>query len=397
MIRSSCTGGNEAGAPAPREGNPCGRKRRILLFGWLPPPVFGPSVAYQTLMCSEFARHFDVTFINLSVVSNIRELEVVRISKLLKLAGFFLHELCCLLTRRFDFCCYPIAYNRNAFLKDSVLIGLARAFRVPVVLWSHGSGASRFRDSLSPKLQRRFDTNVRGAALVLVLAECLRSDFEAVVSPQRIKVVPIGIEPQPGLPPPDRGRTGLRILYLGGLARTKGIFDLFAAMPLVLAHRPDAKLLMAGEWFRATEKAEGEQFLQDHGLCQAVQFLGAVYGEAKWRTLASASLLVFPPPAQLEAFGIVLLEAMQSGLPIVATRGGARSEILTDGVNGLLAEELNPSDLAGKILHLANDPELRERMGRANKERFERYYTHGHFGKRMIAVFDEFATESSPQ
>jgi glycosyltransferase involved in cell wall biosynthesis len=371
------------------------RQHKILMFGYLPPPVFGPSVAYQALMHSDFARHFEVTLINLSVVKSIRELESFRVTKLFKLVKFAFLELLYLLTQRFEFCCYPISYNRNAFLKDLVLLKLARMFRVPTVLWAHGVGLQRFRATLSPRLCRYLDKSIGEASAVLVLAESMRNEFEGLLPAERVHVVTIGIEPQTNPSSPDPSHAGVRILYLGGLARTKGIFDLFAAMPLVLARHPDARLLMAGEWFLATEQAEAEQFLQDRHLHQAIQFLGPVHGEAKWRTLQSADLFVFPPPAQLEAFGIVLLEAMQAGLPIVATRGGARSEILVDGVNGLLAAERNPIELADKILCLADDPELRRRMGQANREKFDRLYTHDSFGRRLIDVFEGLVTKSA--
>jgi glycosyltransferase involved in cell wall biosynthesis len=346
-------------------------------------------VAYETLLRSEFARHFEVTFINLCVVQNIGELEKFHPVKVLKLAKFFLMELWSLLTRRFDLCCYPISYNRRAFLKDRVLIGLARTFRVPVVVWTHGTGLPRFRANLSPALRRWLDVMLRDARGVIVLAECLRSEFEGLVAPKRIHVVPIGIEPQPDLPPPGPRGAGLRIVYLGALAGTKGIFDILAALPLVRARAPDAKLVCGGKWFKASEQATAEQFIHEHGLGNAVEFLGEVHGAAKWCLLRSADIFVFPPPSQNEAFGIVLLEAMQAGVPIVATRGGARNEILADGVNGLLVSEHDPKDLTEKILQLADDPGLRGRMAQANRDRFENLYTHEKYGRRMVQVFEK--------
>ena len=85
---------------------------------------------------------------------------------------------------------------------------------------------------------------------------------------------------------------------------------------------------------------------------------------------------------------MVLLEAMQAGLPVVTTRGGAREEIIDGGVNGLLANEQDPADLAVKILQLAGDAALRERMGRANRERFAREFTHEQYGRRMIDALE---------
>jgi hypothetical protein len=145
-------------------------RKRILMFGYLPPPYFGPSVSYQALMRSRFAAHFDVTFIDLTVVTSIRDLEVFRPGKLLKLAQFFFTELFYLLTRRFDCCCYPIALNRNAFLKDTVLLRLAQAFGVPTVLYAHGTGLPRFRQTLSPRLQKLLDATVKRSAGALVIA-----------------------------------------------------------------------------------------------------------------------------------------------------------------------------------------------------------------------------------
>jgi glycosyltransferase involved in cell wall biosynthesis len=369
-----------------------GRKRHILMFGYVPPPWFGPAVAYGTLLRSPFVEEFDVTFINLSVVSDIRGLGKLRLTKLLKLVKFFFLELWYLLSRRFDFYCHPISYNRNALLKDLALIRLARVFRVPTVLWMHGAGFQRFRATLPPRLRRHLDQTTGEATAVLVLADCLRGDFEGLLPAERIQVVTIGIEPQVDPSGFKEGRQGARILYLGGLAKTKGIFDLFACMPFVLARRPDARLVMAGQWFLPNEQAEGEQYIRDHNLGDMIQFLGPVHGQEKWDTLQSADLLVFPPPAQLEAFGIVLLEAMQAGLPIVATRGGARDEIIADGVNGLLADECNPRDLAEKILRLLADPDLRQRMGSANRLKFQQHYTHEQFGRRMIQVFNKLET-----
>jgi glycosyltransferase involved in cell wall biosynthesis len=57
-------------------------------------------------------------------------------------------------------------------------------------------------------------------------------------------------------------------------------------------------------------------------------------------------------------------------------------------VNGLFVEEQDPAQLGEKILQLAGDPAMRARMGRANREKFEGAYTHRHFGRRIIAVFD---------
>src|SRR5205814_950053 len=103
-------------------------------------------------------------------------------------------------------------------------------------------------------------------------------------------------------------------------------------------------------------------------------------------------ILAFPTFYCYETFGFVLLEAMQAGLPVVTTRRAAIPEIIEENVNGVFVKEQDAADLADKILQLIDDPALRTRMGEANRTRFKNFYTHEHYGQRMIAVFETLAS-----
>jgi hypothetical protein len=114
-------------------------------------------VTYQALMKSEFARRFDVTFVDITVAGSVADVERFRIAKLFRLLGI-LPRVCGLLaTRRFDFCCCPISVNRNAFLKDALLLQLARFFRVPTVLYAHGNNLPDFYAHSSPLVKKLID------------------------------------------------------------------------------------------------------------------------------------------------------------------------------------------------------------------------------------------------
>ncbi len=350
----------------------------------MPPPYFGPSVCYHALLHSTFTQHWQVTFVDLTVVQHIAELEQFRVGKLLKLVGFILTTLWHLLSKRFDLCSYPIAYNRKAFLKDWTLLSLVFAFRVPAVLYIKGRGLPEFRRRLSPYLRRHFETMVRRAAGAIVVAEDIRAELDGLLPPSKVLTIIQGLEPQSQFTdPPARNSGGFTVLYLGALYRRKGLFTLLEAFRQVREQRPDARLVLAGDWFPASEREPAEDFLKTHNLTDAVQLTGPVFGDAKWRLYSEADAFVFVTEPNYEAFGLVLLEAMQAWLPIVASRGGARSELVTDGVNGFLAAHDDSAAVANYLLRLAADPVLRERMGRAGRERFAAHYTHEQYGQRL--------------
>ncbi len=348
------------------------------MFGYLPPPFFGPSVTYQALLRSEFPQRFEVTFVDITVAESIADIERFRPGKLFKMAGFLLREFWLLVTRRFDFCFCPVSVNRNAFLKDAVLLGLARLFGVPTVLYAHGNNLPDFHAKSSPRVQHLIERTCRRAAGAVVLGESLRFNLEKWLPAEKIFVVPTGIEPAQPVPKPKR-HDGVTVLYLGNLVREKGVFVLLEA-----ARRcQEVQFVFAGNWFRANDETAAKQIAGRN-----VQFIGPVTGDAKWQALSNADILAFPTFYYYETMGLVILEAMQCGLPVIATRHASIPEMVQDGVHGLLVNEQDADDLADTILRLASDPGLRARLGAAGRQRFASFYTHQQYGRRMIAVFE---------
>jgi len=113
-----------------------------------------------------------------------------------------------------------------------------------------------------------------------------------------------------------------------------------------------------------------------------------VISDRKWECLQEADVLVFPTRYALETFGLVNLEAMQVGIPVITTARGGIPEIVEDGVNGLIVPEKDPAAIAEKVIHLYYHPEVRQRMGANNIAKFHKMYTAEAYGQRMIGVFE---------
>lgn len=362
---------------------------RLLMFGYLPPPIYGPAITYQALLRSSFPERFDVSFVNLNVIRDYRELEVFRWRKLALLARQIGLELWHLVSQRFDFVFYPVSLNRNAFLKDALMLAIARAFRVPVVLYGHGNNLPEFRDKSPRWLQRLIDRTIRGAVAATVPGKNLRFNFLNHLREDQVFAVPNGIEVPAPLPAVTKPPGRFTVLYLGNLVREKGVFVILDAIPLVRAKCPQAHFVFAGAWWDAQAGAEAERIVRERGLADCTKFTGTVAGDRKWEIICQGDVLVFPTFFHYETLGQVLLEAMGAGLPVITTRRAAIPEIVEEGVNGLFVAEQDARDLAEKIIALANDPALRARMGEANKQKYANFYTVEHYGQRMAAVFDE--------
>jgi glycosyltransferase involved in cell wall biosynthesis len=366
-------------------------RTKILVFGYLPPPYFGPSVTYQALMKSEFPRRFDVTFINMATARHVSDVEAFRVGKLFRMAWIILLETYYLLTHRFDFCSCPISVNRNAFLRDALFLAVARMFRVPTVVYAHGNNLPDFYDRSSPLMRRVIKATCSRAVGGIVMGNRLRPNLERWLPQERIFPATDGVQifsPMPELP---KDRKGISVLYLGNLIPEKGVFVVLESAARIRKQRRDIRFIFAGAWFKSSDEHRARELVLREGLTDGVEFVGRVIGEQKWQLLVTADMLVFPTFYYYETLGLVLLEAMQAGLPVVTTPRASIPDIIEEGVNGLMVAEQDPLDLANKILRLADDPALRQRMGAANREKFHRLYTHEHYGQRMIRVFEELA------
>lgn len=159
------------------------------------------------------------------------------------------------------------------------------------------------------------------------------------------------------------------IAFLGRLDEPrKGLPVLLEAVPAVLAVHPGARFLVAGRGDFGPDDAAA--MLGPHA--PAVEFVGGVSDEEKARLLASADVYCAPQTGG-ESFGIVLVEAMSAGTPVVASDLGAFSRVLDDGAAGVLFRAGDSADLATTLLRVLDDAGLRRRVVAAGRDAVRRY------------------------
>ena len=159
------------------------------------------------------------------------------------------------------------------------------------------------------------------------------------------------------------------ILYVGRLVYEKGVQHLISAMPKILENYHDAKLIIAGKGGMLDElKGQAEAM----GLSNKVYFTGYLNSKQVQKMYKCADVAVFP--STYEPFGIVALEGMLSGTPVVVSDVGGLNEIVQHGENGMKSYAGNPNSLADSIISLLYDPALCMKVAKNAKAKVKAEY-----------------------
>lgn len=220
-------------------------------------------------------------------------------------------------------------------------------------------------------LSRLERLNARRAPLIISTSDYCRRQISAhyAVPADKVVIVPEGIDLSAWPAPDPALREPATVLCVARQYPRKHIADLIRAWPSVRAQVPAAKLVIIGDGPEHTKLAALAQGL---GLAESVALLGALPDDAavrEWYRRAT----VFCLPSVQEGFGIVFLEAMAAGLPIVATTAAAIPEVVPDGVAGLLVPPADVAALAAALTRLLKDPELAAQLGAAGRDHVQRY------------------------
>jgi phosphatidylinositol alpha-1,6-mannosyltransferase len=215
------------------------------------------------------------------------------------------------------------------------------------------------------------------------------------VAPERIRVLHWGLDPQFEVllaaswatPPPANFPTGRVILTVGrwlATERYKGMDTLITALPRLLTRWPEVQLALAGA---GDDRAWLEELTEKNGVLRHVHFLGGL-SSAELAACYSACE-IFALPSRGEGFGLVYLEAMARGKPVIGGAHGGAPEIIEDGVTGYLVPHGDPIQLATSIEALLADPAHARDMGARGRQRVEHEFRFSVFAKSLKKILRE--------
>jgi glycosyltransferase involved in cell wall biosynthesis/O-antigen ligase len=225
----------------------------------------------------------------------------------------------------------------------------------------------------------------RLAHRVVVVSEAARA---ALGRSSRAEVIPNGIETRERLGPPAAPPL---VAYVGRLSARKGPLVLVRAIARVAERHPAARFVFAGDEFAGATAVQEELLEEARRLSVASRVELRPFAEDVTALLADATVVVTPSILP-ESFGLVLLEAMASGRPVIASDHGGPREIVVDGETGFLVPPGDEAALAAALDRLLSDPGLAMRLGEAARARARERFAIEHTVARFEALYDELAS-----
>ena len=295
-----------------------------------------------------------------------------------------------LLKKKYDLCYVTITSNGTAFYKDFFVVTVLKIFRKKILLHFHNKGVEE--GTKANKINYYLYKFVLGGkkTRVVLLSPFLYYDIKQYVDQNRVYYCANGI-PDPDHSPsiPIKKITEpVRLLFLSNMMVAKGVFVLLEACVQLKKKNILFECHFVGDWLDITQ-ASFYQKVTELNLSNNVFAYGKKYDQEKKSFYQQSDIFVFP--SLNEAFGLVLLEAMQFELPIVASNEGGIPDVVLDNKTGYIVLKNDPDELACRLISLIRDPTLRRTMGLAGKKRFEENFTLNKFEDRLIQIMNEFA------
>ena len=194
-------------------------------------------------------------------------------------------------------------------------------------------------------------------------------------------IIPNGVDVDAAPEAPSSTGSDLRILFVGRPEERKGLPILLTAFSALVEHVP-CRLTIIG-----ADREDVLRYVADPDLLQWIDLRGRVSGEDLWAELHGADVLCAPSLSG-ESFGMVLTEAFAAGTPVIASAIAGYSDVVEDGVDGILVPPADPQRLAEELQRIHHEPERLRRMGEAARRSAQRY-AWPRVADQVTAVYEE--------
>jgi glycosyltransferase involved in cell wall biosynthesis len=369
------------------------KKPRILYFIQLPPPVHGVSVMNEHVFESEIINNeFDKKLVELKFSSSIKELRKFTIIKVIRMIVIVFKLNMALLTFKphlIYFSLMPIGWG---FIRDLVFILFIKMSRARIIYHIHNQGISGILSNKPLVYLYRFAFNNTS---IIHLSKSL---IDNELRPLQLKnaflfAVPNGI-PVKNYTKHKKQSSKLQLLFISHINPDKGLHILIDSLNEINMMGISFHLQISGSYFKKKYKKFIESKIEQYNLRNQITFYNEVDDTAKKELFKKADVFIFP--SLNDTFGLVVLEAMQAGLPVIVTDSGILTEIIENMKDGIIVKRNNVKDLTDSILLLNKNIHIQEEIGK-NAIRKSMDFSLDKFEHKILQVFNKVLSTQTNQ
>jgi glycosyltransferase involved in cell wall biosynthesis len=359
-------------------------KLRVLAVGQTPPPYGGQAIAIESFVRGTYD-HLEVAHVRMGFSSDMRDVGRFRLSKLFHLVGLIMRILWSRFTTGAEVLYYPPAGpDLVPVVRDiAVLLSTRWAFK-RTVFHFHAGGLAEIYPRLPRPARAAFRRAYFYPDLAITPAPMGTRDAPFVHARRHV-VVANGVPELPSrLQPAPRAPSARPVvLYVGVLRESKGVLDLLRAVAAVKSKGLACEVQLMGQVASAEFDIDMQREIRTLGLEGDVTLLGVRTGIDKDEAFSKADVFCYPTRFESETFGIVVVEAMRSALPVVATAWRGVPSLVRDGETGFLVPIRDVDALADRLAVVIADADLRTRLGACGRQVFLENFTEERFRRAM--------------
>ncbi|WP_417615560.1 glycosyltransferase family 4 protein [Oceanisphaera sp.] len=359
--------------------------KKILFLMQFPPPVHGASVVNKTISENEFINAcFDAEYVDISPASEMDDLGQITFRKVLVTTKIYFIAIKRYLKIKPSLVYLTLSPHGAAFYKDGLLAIFLKLLGANLVFHMHGKGIAEeanksiFKKTLYSLVFKRVD--------VIHLSKSLFYDVDPVRDFTRELIAVPNSVPSPPEVSVKKNDHSVTFIYLSNIMRIKGVDTLIRAASLIPASfqkRFEVKIIGKTESQEYMKEVE-ELLSKSH--YDNLTYLGPRYGSDKYHELFKSDVFVLP--TKNDCFPLTILEAMSSSLTVISTNMGAITDIVDDGVTGVVLDECTPNRLADVMLDFIKNPEKCVKYGAAGREEYQAKYTPEVFERNLVCSLE---------
>lgn len=286
----------------------------------------------------------------------------------------------------------PAGPTRLAVLRDIVVLCIIRPFFPMTILHFHAGGVSEVYERL-PAFARPFYRRAYWNADLGIKVSKNAPNDPAELHARASVVIPNGVQDLAAGRRSSGQHDVSQLLFVGLLRESKGVLILIEALRVLASRGVQARLHLVGELDSAAFSDQLRRRIDEYGLAGQVFLDGVLVGKARADAYAAADILCFPTFFESETFGLVAVEAMAFGLPVVATRWRGLVDVVEHEETGLLVAPRDPVALADALARLILNRDEARRMGSRGRIRYEQLFT---LDRHLEAMRDAFESLANP-